>query len=112
MSAMFQFISGGIGVMPDPEDNPAGHVVPNHESGTRVSYEVANVGDAGGVVTVSIELDGSFTADVQSSFLVPGQREVGFIGLGRLSEGAHAVLLFLNPGAGELDHETNDFSVG
>lgn len=34
---------GGIGVMPDPDDNPNNNVVPHHESGARISFEVLNV---------------------------------------------------------------------
>jgi hypothetical protein len=30
MAAMFEFNGGGIGVMPDPDDNPEMHVVPSH----------------------------------------------------------------------------------
>jgi hypothetical protein len=97
--------------MPDPADNDAGHVVPHHESGTRISFEVSNVGDASGNATVTVELDGSFNSDFQSSFMDPGQQEVGFVELGRLSEGSHSVLLFVNPGSGQSDHETNQFEI-
>ena len=46
MSLMFELVEGGIGVMPDPEDNPNNHVVPRHDAGTRISFAVLNVGDA------------------------------------------------------------------
>jgi hypothetical protein len=111
MAALFQFIGGGIGVMPDPADNSGGHIVPNHDAGTRISYEVANVGDADGDAIVGIELDAVFQANSQSSVLTPGQRETGFAPLGRLSEGSHTVLVFVNPGSGQADHETNTFEV-
>jgi hypothetical protein len=45
---MFELVGGGLGVMPDPADNPDNHVVPHHEAGTRISFEVLNVGDVGG----------------------------------------------------------------
>ena len=32
MSTMFELASGGIGVMPDPADNPDNHVNPHHEA--------------------------------------------------------------------------------
>jgi hypothetical protein len=99
MAALFQFIGGGIGVMPDPADNSGGHNVPNHDGGTRISYEVANVGDADGSAMVGIELDDVFQANSQTSSLSPGQRETGFAPLGRLSEGSHTVLVFVNPGS-------------
>ncbi|MGL3104652.1 hypothetical protein [Bradyrhizobium sp. BR 1432] len=111
MSAMFELIGGGIGVMPDPEDNEAGHVVPHHESGTRVSFSVVNVGDAGGNAEVGIELDDVFTNNWTSDFLDPGQQQAGFVGLGRLLCGEHEVLIFVNPGSGQADHETNTFTV-
>jgi hypothetical protein len=111
MAALFQFIGGGIGVMPDPADNSGGHIVPNHDAGTRISYEVANVGDADGNAIVGIELDAVFQANSQSSVLTPGERETGFAPLGRLSEGSHTVLVFVNPGSGQSDHETNTFEV-
>jgi hypothetical protein len=111
MAALFQLIGGGIGVMPDPADNAGGHIVPNHNAGTRISYEVANVGDADGNAMVGIELDEVFQANAQSSVLTPGQRETGFAQLGRLSEGSHTVLVFVNPGSGQADHETNTFEV-
>jgi hypothetical protein len=111
MSAMFELTGGGIGVMPDPEDNPAGHVVPHHESGTRVSFSVVNVGDAGGNAEVGVELDDVFIDKWTSTFLDPGQQQSGFVSLGRLSEGDHEVLAFVNPGSGQADHETNNFNV-
>jgi len=111
MAAMFQFTGGGIGVMPDPADNADTHNVPHHESGTRISLEVLNVGDNGGNANVDVELDGVFNTSWQSSFLNPGEQEVGFVQLGRLSEGEHSVFIYVNPGSGQSDTETNVFGV-
>lgn len=111
MTDMFQLTGGGIGVMPDPADNTGTHVVPHHESGTRISFEVLNVGDTGGNANVAVELDDVFNTSWQSSFLDPGGQETGFVQLGRLSEGAHSVLVFVNPGSGQSDHQTNGFDV-
>ena len=111
MAAMFEFGIGGIGVMADPADNDAGHDVPHHESGTRISFEVQNVGDIGGNATVRVELDGAFVTDSQSSFLLPTQKEAGFVGLGRLSEDSHLVDIVINPGSGQADNQTNTFDV-
>ncbi len=112
MSAMFEFTGGGIGIMADPEDNPDAHDVPHHDAGTRISFEVVNVGDTGGNAEVGVEVDDVFLASWQSSFLDPGQSEAGFVSLGRLTVGDHSVLTFVNPGSGAADHETNDFSIG
>ena len=111
MSSMFQLVGGGLGVMPDPDDNPDNHVVPHHDAGTRISFETLNVGDAGGNATVSVEIDGVFFADWQSQFLESGSKEAGFVSLGRLTQGEHSVLVFVNPGSGQADHTTNNFGV-
>jgi hypothetical protein len=44
MSAMFELAEGGVGVMPDPDDNPDGHVIPHHDAGVRISVESATLG--------------------------------------------------------------------
>lgn len=111
MSAMFELVDGGLGVMPDPDDNPDNHVVPHHESGTRVSFEVLNVGDAGGNARVGVEIDDVFLTEWQSQFLDPGSREVGYVSLGRLTTGEHTVLAYVNPGSGQADHSTNNFEI-
>ena len=111
MSSMFELVGGGLGVMPDPDDNPDNHVVPHHDAGTRISFEVLNVGDAGGNATVSVEIDDVFFTDWQSQFLDPAGKEVGFVSLGRLSQGEHSVLVFVNPGSGQSDHTSNTFGV-
>ena len=111
MPAMFQLIGGGVGVMPDPMDNPNGHVVPHHESGTRISFEVLSVGDTSGNAEVGVELNDVYVTTWQSSFLDPGQQEAGFVQLGRLEEGEYSVLVYVNPGSGQSDHETNTFNV-
>jgi hypothetical protein len=74
----------------------------------RAQFEV---GDAGENATVDVELDDVFNANWQSGCLDTGHREVGFVQPGRLSEGAHSVLIFVNPGSGRSDHETNTFDV-
>jgi len=111
MSAMFQFAVGGIGVMPDPSDNAASHNVPNHESGLQISFQVSNFGDEDGVAKVGVELDDAFAVEWTSGSLTPGQDATGFVSLGRLNEGTHTVLTFVNPGSGQNDHATNTFEV-
>ena len=111
MSSMFELTGGGLGVMPDPEDNEAMHVVPHHESGTRITFAVVNVGDAGGNAEIGIELDEVFVTNWTSDFLGPEEQQIGFTNLGRLEEGEHTVLVFVNPGSGQSDHDTNTFQV-
>ncbi|MEV5312795.1 hypothetical protein [Streptomyces sp. NPDC052610] len=112
MSAMFELGDGGIGVMPDPSDNPDNHNRPHHDAGTRISFELANVGDAGGNARVGVEVDGNFVEEWSSDFLNPGDPAVaGFVRLGRLGEGSHNVLIFVNPGSGSRDHTENTFDV-
>jgi len=106
MSAIFELAEGGIGVMPDPDDNPDGHVVPHHDAGVQISIEVGNVGDENGVATVSVEVDDVFVTDWQSDPLDPGQTQAGRISLGRLAEGPHTILVYVNPGSGQNDHQT------
>src|ERR1700730_12975077 len=97
--------------MPDPADNPGNHVNPHHDSGTRISLEVINVGDSGGNARVGVNVDDVFVTEWQSPFLDPGNSAVGFASLGRLSQGQHTALTFVNPGSGDSDHDTNTFDV-
>ncbi|MER6348902.1 hypothetical protein ACWC10_26415 [Streptomyces sp. NPDC001595] len=112
MSAMFELADGGIGVMPDPSDNPDGHNVPHHDAGTRISFELGNVGDAGGNARVTVECDGNVVgSEWNSQFLDPGNADTGLVSLGRLGPGSHNVLIFVNPGSGSRDHQENTFEV-
>jgi hypothetical protein len=111
MGAMFQLTGGGVGVMPDPDDNPDQHVVPHHDAGTMVSFTIVNVGDAGGQGRVGVEIDDVFVEEWQSGHTDPGGEETGKVRLGRLTQGDHTALTFVNPGSGIADHETNSFGV-
>ena len=111
MAAMFQLVGGGIGVMPDPDDNPENHNVPHREAGIKITFEVLNVGNPGGNATVGVEVDDTFVTNWTSSFLDPGGSEAGSVSLGRLSPGDHTVLIYVNPGSGTADHEDNTFNV-
>ena len=110
MSSMFNLVGGGIGVMPEPADNPNNHVNSNHEAGTRISFEVLNVGDAGGNARVGVEVDGTFVTQWQSQHLDSGQGKPDS-SLGRLVQGQHTALIFVNPGSGQADHTSNTFNV-
>lgn len=111
MSLMFELVGGGIGVMPDPADNAGNHDVPHHDAGTRISFEVINVSDIGGNARVGVEVDDTFFTEWQSQNLNPSEKEVGFVSLGRLAPGMHRVLIYVNPGSGQRDHDENTFDV-
>ena len=104
MSAMFELAEGGVGVMPDPDDNPDGHVVPHHDAGVRISVEVGNVGDEPGSANLGVEVDDAFVTEADTEELAPGQTTVVFFNLGRLEAGQHVILVFVNPGSGQRDH--------
>ena len=112
MPAMFELVGGGIGVLPDPEENPDNHVVPHYEAGTSISFEVLNVGDAGGNARVGTGIDDTFVTEWESRFVDPGQSEADYVSLfGRLNQGRHTVLGYVNPGSGQSDHGTNTFDM-
>lgn len=111
MSLMFNLLGGGIGVMPDPEDNPDNRVVPRHDAGTRIIFEVLNVGDTGGNARLGVEVDDTPVTEWQFQSLDLSQREVGLVSLGRLTPSAHTVLVYVNPGSGQSDHNENTFDV-
>ena len=111
MSAMFELSEGGIGVMPDPADNPDNHDVPHHDAGTQISFEICNVGEVGANGKVGVEVDDLFITEWASELIDSGQCGTGFVNLGRLSEGSHTVLIYVNPGSGQADHQTNTFDV-
>jgi hypothetical protein len=112
MSAKFELADGGIGVMPDPADNPQRHAVPHHDAGTRISFDLLNVGDVGGTAQVTVECDGEVIASVWTSGqLAPGCPDTGLVSLGRLDEGPHRVTVHIDPGAGSRELQTNEFRV-
>jgi hypothetical protein len=104
MSAMFELAEGGVGVMPDPDDNPDGHVVPHHDAGVRISVEVGNVGDEPGSANLRVEVDEVFVAETDTEELAPGETTVVFFNLGRLEPCQRVILVFVNPGSGQHDH--------
>ncbi|MEU9609012.1 hypothetical protein [Streptomyces sp. NPDC048057] len=111
MSEMFELATGGVGTMPDPDDNPDGHDVPHHDAGTRISFEVRNAGDASGTARVGVEVDDTFIQEWPSPSLLPGESTPGYVKLGRLSQGEHTILIYVNPGAGTIDHAESVLNV-
>lgn len=112
MPALFQRTGGGLGVMPDPDDNPDNHVVPHHESGTRISFEALNVGDEAGEARVKVSVDGAAVTDWSSGTIPPRGREVGFAGLGWLAAGQHEIVATVSPGAGAMETDSNTVDIG
>jgi hypothetical protein len=109
--AMFELKGGGLAVMADPDDNPNNNDVVRSDSGVRVSFEVCNVGNAAGTARVDVEIDDTWIGGWESEQLEPGQCTFGYVSVGRLSEGEHTALDYVNPGSGQNDHETNRFTV-
>jgi hypothetical protein len=108
---MFELAEGSIGVMPDPDDNPDGHVVPHHDAGVRISVEVGNVGDEPGSANLRVEVDDVFVAEGDSEELAPGEPAVVDFNLGRLEAGQHVILVFVNPGSGQRDHTETSIEI-
>jgi hypothetical protein len=110
-SSMFELTSAGVGVMPDPSDNPAGHISPHSEAGTRISFELVNVGGSAGVARIGIEINDTFFEEIESEQIEVGMTWAAYSSLGRLSPGSHEVLVYVNPGSGSNDHGTNRFEL-
>jgi len=107
MSAMFELAEGGIGVQPDPEDNPDGHHDPHSDAGVQISLEITNVGDEAGSVTMGVEIDDEFVTEAVSDELASGETTVVYINLGRLTPGEYTILVYVNPGSGQRDYSTH-----
>jgi hypothetical protein len=84
---MFNLVGGAAAIMPDPADNQGSHTAPHYESGIRASFEILSIGGTGGDAKVSVEGDDVFHTDWDSGFLHPGEREAGFVSLGRFERG-------------------------
>lgn len=95
----------------DDADNPDNHNVPHHDAGLKISFGVTNVGTKAGAATVGIEVDDKFLKDWKSPSLSPGQGASTLVSIGRLTQGQHTVLIYVNPGSGRWDHATNTFDV-
>jgi hypothetical protein len=109
---MFELMSPhDVVVSVDMNDNPQNHNVPHHEAGLKISFGVTNVGNKRGTASVGIEVDDHFLKEWKSSSLDPGKEESTFVSIGRLSQGEHTVLIYVNPGSGKFDHATNTFEV-
>ena len=77
----------------------------------QISDQVVNVGDQNGTATVGVEVDNQFVTNWVSDPLDPGQSQTLFVSLGRFEAGSHEILVFVNPGSGQRDHETNTINL-
>ena len=83
----------------------------NDDTGVQISCEVLNVGATGAHAKVVVEVDNLIFDEWESDFLDPGQGQAAKMSFGRLAAGDHEVLVFVNPGSGAQDHDTNSFTV-
>lgn len=109
---MFELLSPhDVVVSINDADNPDHHAVPHHDAGLKISFGVINVGTKAGVARVGIEIDDNFFQEWRSPSRKPGEWATTFVSIGRLSQGEHTVLIYVNPGSGQFDHATNTFEV-
>ena len=94
---MFEFSGGGLSVTPDA-------------SNTQIAFELSNVGDEGGTATVGCEIDGTFITDYTTT-LDPNVGDRPTVSLGAVAGGTHTALVYVNPGSGQNDHLSQDFTV-
>jgi hypothetical protein len=64
------------------------------------------VGDGDGVATAAVEIDDVWVTDWQSGPLGTHRTATGYVSLGRLSEGPHTILVYVDPGSGQHDQQT------
>jgi hypothetical protein len=95
MSAMFEF-SGQLSVT-------------NSGGGWQVYFEVYNVGDEGGEVTVGIEVDGNYVTQWTAT-LSPSVGDQPTVDIGNVDTGVHTATVYLNPGSGQNDHLSEQFN--
>jgi len=94
---MFEFSGGGLSVTPSTTD-------------TTVSFEIFNVGDEAGEAEVGCEVDNSYVTTWKGT-LDPNVGDRPYVSLGPVAEGTHNALVYVNPGSGQNDHLSQDFTV-
>ena len=94
---MFEFSGGALSVTPSSSD-------------TQISFEIFNVGDEEGSAEVGCEIDGNYITSWTGT-LSPNVGDRPTVSLGGVSEGSHTALVYVNPGSGQNDHLSQDFSV-
>jgi hypothetical protein len=110
--AQFGFDQNGLLVSIDDTDNDAGHVVLNHESGTKVSFAIWNTGTAASDATVDIYVDDQYVTQWPSGNIAPGSNEAAEVrGIGRYGTGSHVFRAIAKPGASGYDDVTNTVDI-
>jgi len=108
---VFEFDVGGVRV--DAEDSP----VPSEGEPLKIGFAVCNVGEAAGVATVTLEIDGQQTdVEWESPVVEPGFCATpdgdGYVhDVPAQSEGHHHFEAFVDP-PGEYGSTTNDVRIG
>jgi hypothetical protein len=94
---MFEFAGGALSVTPSTSD-------------TYVAFEIFNVGDEAGTAEVGCEVDNTYVTS-WSGYLEPNVGDRPSVNLGAVAEGSHTALVYVNPGSGQNDHLSQDFTV-
>lgn len=97
MTAMFEFSGGALSVTPSSSD-------------TQIAFELFNVGDESGTAEVGCEVDDTYITS-WSGTLDPGVGDRPTVSLGPVADGTHTALVYVNPGSGQNDHLSQDFTV-
>jgi len=97
MTAMFEFSGGALSVTPSSYD-------------TQISFEIYNIGDEEGTAEVGCEVDNTYITQWTGT-LAPNFGDRPVVSLGAMYEGNHTALVYVNPGSGQNDHLTQDFTV-
>jgi hypothetical protein len=94
---MFEFAGGALSVNPSDYD-------------TTISFEIFNVGDESGAAEVGCEIDGTYITSWTTT-LDPNVGDRPTVSLGAVEPGTHTALVYVNPGSGQNDHLSQDFTV-
>jgi hypothetical protein len=94
---MFEFAGGALSVTPSTSD-------------TYVAFEIFNVGDEPGTAEVGCEIDNNYVTSY-SKYLDPNVGDRPSVSLGAVASGTHTALVYVNPGSGQNDHLSQDFTV-
>ena len=97
MPATFEFAGGALSVTPSTYD-------------TTIAFEIFNVGDEEGSAEVGCEVDGTYITQ-WTGRLGPNVGDRPTVSLGAFGQGSHTALVYVNPGSGNNDHLSQDFSV-
>jgi hypothetical protein len=80
------------------------------EYDTQIAFEIFNVGDEAGTAEVGCEVDGNFIT-TWTATLEPNVGDRPSVSVGQIEAGNHTALVYVNPGSGQNDHLSQDFTV-